>query len=186
MSWRPMLAASILTAMCLSTAIGRETDPKAAKPAPRSQDAVLFDTLKKVINKGVDLYNHDDPGACYRLYQGSLLTLEPMLAHHPELQKTIQKALDAASRDPIMWRRAFTLRGALDKVRKELNPNKDKDKEKAKEKLPPPSVDDKKEGEKKDADKQDPVKKDSEKSDADKPTLEKKDPEKKDPEKKDG
>jgi hypothetical protein len=102
-------------------------------------DAALYNTLRDVINKGADMYNNGDMTGCYRLFEGALLTAKPMLDHRPGLQKSIAKALTAADRDAVTFRRAFALRAALDKVRAELNPNPKKDK------LPLPIVEEKKE-----------------------------------------
>src|SRR5947209_14894710 len=57
-------------------------------------DRRIHDLTRTVINAGADLYNResDRPG-CYHLYQGSLLTLRPLLAHRPELQKEIDTGL---------------------------------------------------------------------------------------------
>ena len=110
----------------------------------KTTDAALYNTLREVINKGADLYNNGDMTGCYRLFEGALMTAKPMLDHRPELQKTIVKALAAADRDAVTYRRAFALRAALDKVRADLNPNP-----KTKDKLPPPKVEEKKEDKKK-------------------------------------
>jgi hypothetical protein len=125
--------------------------PKDGKAGPKSADETLYQTLREVINRGADLYNGGDPAACYRLFEGALMAIKPTLDRHPELQQAIGKGLASADKDPVMWRRAFTLRSVLDKVRAEVNPNrsKEKDKEKAKDKdkdkLPLPTIDTKKE-----------------------------------------
>jgi hypothetical protein len=139
--WLIVLAAIVLT----SASQGDEPKPARNDPAAghKALDAVLFTTLRDVINRGVDLYNAGDPAACYRLYEGSLTTTRPLLEHHPDAQKIIARALAAAERDPLTWRRAFTLRNALDKVRDKLNPNPKKKADKGKkgyEKLPAPQV----------------------------------------------
>jgi hypothetical protein len=110
----------------------------------RPADGVIFSNLRDVINRGVDLYNAGDAAGCYRLYEGSLLTVRPFLDNHPDLQKTIATALTAAERDPLTWRRAFTLRSALDKVRAELNPKKKPRKDTDEDKVPAPRPEDKK------------------------------------------
>ena len=140
-------------------------------------DTALYNTLREVINKGADLYNNGDMTGCYRLFEGALMTAKPMLDHRPELQKSIAKALSAADRDAVTFRRAFALRAALDKVRAELNPNPKKD-----DKLPLPKVDDKKLADKEKADKEkaDKEKADKEKADKDKADKEKADKEKAD------
>lgn len=83
----------------------------------------LYEVLKSVINEGADLYNKQgDHAGCYRLYQGSLLTVQPLLSHRPDLQKEITIGLDDADRQPTYARRAFALRKVFDKVRAELKP----------------------------------------------------------------
>jgi hypothetical protein len=111
---------------------------------PRPAEDTLFVTLKEVINRGADLYNGGDPSACYRLYEGSLMTIKPALDSYPELQKAITRGLRAAEKDPVMWRRAFTLREVLDKVRAEVNPARQKgvEEDKGTEKLKTPKKDD--------------------------------------------
>jgi hypothetical protein len=137
-------AVVVLLAVAIGHAAGPPTKSKINGAGERRvTDAVLFTTLREVINRGVDLYNAGDMAACYRVYEGSLMTVRPLLADKPDLQKAISTALGSAERDPLTWRRAFTLRNALDKVRAELNPKK-----KAKDDgtLPQPRLDDKKAG----------------------------------------
>ncbi|MFO0843399.1 MAG: hypothetical protein U0797_13530 [Gemmataceae bacterium] len=153
----------------------------AAADQPKPRDVALYETLKDVINRGADLYNAGEPAACYYLYQGSLMTIKPALAGRPELEKAVAKALAGAEKDPVMWRRSFTLRDALDKVRSEVNPSK-KDRDKAKategdkdaENLKAP----KKEGESKEGEKKAGEKKAGDKKDAGKKEGDKKDPDK--------
>jgi hemoglobin len=88
-----------------------------------ASDRQIYDSLKTVINAGADLFNKDfDKAGCYRLYQGSLLTIQPLLSRRPELQKEIAAALDDADRQPSYAARAWALRKALDRVRAELRP----------------------------------------------------------------
>src|SRR5262245_53684006 len=77
---------------------------------PKPADEKLSVALKEVINRGADLYNAGDPAACYRLFEGSLMTIKPTLDRHPDLQKAIEKALAGAEKEPLMWQRAFALR----------------------------------------------------------------------------
>ena len=51
----------------------------------------LHDVLRTVINRGADLYNKGEWSGCYRLYEGSLLTVKPLLKHRPALQKAINE-----------------------------------------------------------------------------------------------
>lgn len=146
MSLSLRLAAATL-ALTLAAAAPPPKLTVAAPPAapPKPADDTLFVTLKVVINRGADLYNGGDPSACYRLYEGSLMTIKPTLDRYPELQKAIARGLGAAEKDPVMWRRAFTLREVLDKVRAELNPARPKgaEEDRGTEKLKSPKKDEK-------------------------------------------
>ena len=95
-------------------------EPGAAESSGKALDSQIRASLPKVINTGADLFNEGDRAGCYRLYQGSLLTLRPLLEHHPDLQKAIDKAMADADQQPTVGARAFALRGALDKIRDTL------------------------------------------------------------------
>jgi truncated hemoglobin YjbI len=113
----------LLTALVPAAGVGRAADEKAAGPLERKAlDAALYNNLREVINRGAALYNSGDQAGCYRLYEGALMTARPLLGHHPDLQKAVTDALNAAEQDPMLNRRAFALRAALDKVRAEINP----------------------------------------------------------------
>jgi hypothetical protein len=117
----------VLTALVLTSAAQTESPAKSKEDISaerRAMDTALFNTLREVINRGVDLYNEGNSAGCYRVFEGSLRTIGPLLKHHPAMQKMIDRSLGSAERDPVAWRRAFTLRRALDKVRAELNPKK--------------------------------------------------------------
>src|SRR5262245_5434533 len=81
-------------------------------------------TLVAVIDHGVDLYNSGDANGCYRLYEGSLLSLKPFLDGKAEWQKTIDTALADADKQANTAERAFTLRRAMDKIYFDINPKK--------------------------------------------------------------
>jgi truncated hemoglobin YjbI len=67
---------------------------------------------------GTKLYNAGKPEECFRLYQGTLMALVPLLDHHPKLAAMVRERLDkAASMDARNG--SFTLREALDAVQKE-------------------------------------------------------------------
>jgi hypothetical protein len=134
------IATGLLALAILGPTLSADQPKPDEKIDPKAIDTALYNTLREVINKGADMYNSGDMTGCYRLFEGALLTARPMLAHRPELQKSIAKALASADRDPVTFRRAFALRASLDKIRVELNPNPKKD-----VKLPPPFVEEKKE-----------------------------------------
>jgi hemoglobin len=113
-----------LVAACLALvpvpAGARDDKPTAGRKPfdQRVQEAVL-----DVLTHGVALHNGDvrrgirpNPTACYHLYQGALLALQPLLDEYPDLQKNIQVSLAQAARAPEN-ERGFVLREVLDKVR---------------------------------------------------------------------
>jgi hypothetical protein len=181
---------SVGLALCLVASYharvsGGRLQPPAESVADRSSvDAIVYSTLRDVINRGAELYNSGDIAGCYRLFEGSLRTVKPLLAHHPELQKTIDSALVSAERDAYTWRRAFTLRGALDKVRAEIKPKQVGEKKEPEKKAKEPV--EKKEPEKKEPEKKEPEKKETSEKDPPellekKPAEDKDSPEKKSP-----
>jgi hemoglobin len=117
----PLLAAAVLAA----AGPGRADDKAkpAAGPDRRPVDTAVYRTLRDVINRGADLYNSGDVNGCYRLYQGALMAVAPLLEQRPELQRAIGEGIANAERTPQLDRRAFVLREVLDRVRADLNPN---------------------------------------------------------------
>ena len=70
-------------------------------PEGKAYDKLVVDTLRDVHNKGADLYNEakDFVGA-YRIYQGALLTVRPLLGfHQPGVQKAIDTGLAEAEKE---------------------------------------------------------------------------------------
>jgi hypothetical protein len=95
----------------------------AADPAPDTKqlDTTLIATLREVHDRGADLYNQSqDYSGAFRLYQGSLLTVRPLIGHRADVQKLIDDSLAAAGKEPDVARRAFLLHEAIEKVRAEL------------------------------------------------------------------
>jgi hypothetical protein len=135
---------AVATAALLAGAAPAQDKAAPAQDKADGPDARVYANLRDVINRGVTLYNSGEHTACYRLFQGSLLTLRPLIDGKPELLKAVNAGLANAERDPVVWRRAFTLRSVLDKVRTELNPRKGET-----PKLPAPKPEEKKPEEKK-------------------------------------
>jgi hypothetical protein len=83
--------------------------------------SALYNSLRDVINQGAKIFNEQgDHAGCYRIYQGSLMTVRPFLA--PELQKQVDDSLAAAEKLPSFAERAFELRKALDAIRAQTKP----------------------------------------------------------------
>lgn len=115
------LALAAVLCLAATTPAQEKADP--STPLDRKAlDDHVYKTLRDVINHGADLYNSGDQSGCYRLYEGALMTLKPLLDHRPTMQKTIDDALANANRDPRQGRRAFILRQAIDAIRADINP----------------------------------------------------------------
>jgi hemoglobin len=99
---------------------GRSQQPAKSVDA-KEIDQGINNALREVINSGAKLYNkpNNDYAGCYRLFEGSLLTLKPVLANRPTLQKAIDDAFAAAAREQSIPERAFILRAVLDRIREE-------------------------------------------------------------------
>jgi hemoglobin len=91
-----------------------------AAPDSQTQDARINLVLRDIINRGADLYNAGDHSACYRLWEGSLLTLRPLVDQHPDWQKAIDAALASANNEPSVAKKAFVLREALNLIRSDI------------------------------------------------------------------
>jgi hypothetical protein len=95
----------------------------AADPVPdaRSLDKTVAASLRDVHDRGADLYNQSkDYSGAYRLYEGALLAVKPLLAHRVDVQKAIDDGLAAANKEPDTARKAFLLHEVIEKVRTEL------------------------------------------------------------------
>src|SRR5262249_15849422 len=86
----------------------------------KAVERALHASLKDVINQGATLYNRGDRYGCYRVYDGALRAIRPLLANHADLQKQIDEALAGVEQLPSPGHRAFALRDVLDTVRGKL------------------------------------------------------------------
>lgn len=115
----------LLTSCLLLLAVAGAARGQGDKALERSDlDGRVYNVLRDIINTGADLYNPplNDRAGCYRLYQGALLTVRPLLDHHPELQKAIDAGLTEAAQAESPGARAFALRRVLDRIRTEVHP----------------------------------------------------------------
>jgi hypothetical protein len=119
-----MLRRTSLLALLLLAAVAVVV--QAEEPVRGRQPHPLDSTLHKVINRGAYLFNGRDPVGCYRLWEGSLLMVRPMLADRPHLQKLIDRSLAHAQAQCCAIHSAFILRAALERIRDDLR-GKDKD-----------------------------------------------------------
>jgi truncated hemoglobin YjbI len=85
-------------------------------------DRLVADALKEMHNKAADLYNGGDPNGCYRMFQGGLITVRPLLAHRPDVQLLIDQGLQAADRQAAIALRARGLHDTIEAIRGKLKP----------------------------------------------------------------
>jgi hypothetical protein len=109
------LTAAILALVLAGLPASAQVEP------PNPLDKSIYDSLKDVHNYGADLYNQSkDYTGSYRVYEGALKTVRPLLSYRPASQKTIDGGLAAATAEPEMAKRAFLLHETIEKVRAEL------------------------------------------------------------------
>ena len=103
-----------LLGLAVFAPLGRADEPQAAI------DARIDQSLFQAISKGFQLYNQGDFAGCYRIYQGSLITIGPFLAHRPDLQASAEKGLASAEAAVNVQEKALALRAILDDVRAKI------------------------------------------------------------------
>ena len=119
-AWRMRAAGVSLSILLVAGSALAQGSPAAKTQDQKALDKQIRALLPKVINSGADLFNEGDRAGCYRLYEGSLLTLRPLLEHHQDLQQAIDTAFADADKQRSVGARAFSLRTALDKIRETL------------------------------------------------------------------
>jgi hypothetical protein len=84
-------------------------------------DKSVSDSLREVHHVGRELFNtNKDFAGAYRVYQGALLAVKPLLAHRPEVQKGIDSGLAAAEKEGDPARKAFMLHETIENARTAL------------------------------------------------------------------
>lgn len=121
--WRPALAAGFVALALGLSCAARAADDKAGPPSAdrKALDQQIQVTLGNVIDRGAGLYNGGDQAACYRLFEGALMTVRPQLDHRPSLQKAIDAGFVSAGRGPTAGHSAFALRDVIDRIRREVS-----------------------------------------------------------------
>lgn len=70
---------------------------------------------------GTDIFNKGNYEGCYRLYQGTLTALQPILDYRADLAMMVQERL-VRSKTMRPWEGAFELRAALDEIQNRIAP----------------------------------------------------------------
>jgi hypothetical protein len=118
--WPAVLAAAIVVFAFNGRFWAADEDDK---KQDKELDKKIGAVTKTVVDRGASMYNdYRDYAGCYRFYQGSLVTLRPLLDGHPDLQKAVDKALADANRAGSVYQRALLLNGALQKIHKKFKP----------------------------------------------------------------
>src|SRR6478735_1193432 len=127
------MRAKILLAAMLLVATGTLAGAE-EKPVNRADlDKKIVGAVYESAVLGTDLFNKGGHAECYRLYQGTLMALVPMLDHRAVLRDKVKMRLDRANKmKPADG--AFELRTALDEIQNDIAPPKDKPKDVTKEK----------------------------------------------------
>jgi hemoglobin len=86
----------------------------------RGLDSQIDRAIYQSILTGVPLFNSGDHAGCFRIYQGTLIGVEPFLSYRPELQTEVANALKQAQSAPSFTQGAFNLRKVLDKILTEV------------------------------------------------------------------
>jgi hypothetical protein len=83
-------------------------------------DRQIIDLLASVHDRGAAMYNAGDYYGCFRLFEGSLLTIKPLLPG--EIQHKIAVGIPDAERQPVPARRAMLMHDLMEMVRVSLRP----------------------------------------------------------------
>jgi hemoglobin len=108
--------ARTLVAVVMLAGVARAEDAKA--PSAADIDKAAARSAYDAAKLGSELWTAGNLEGCFRLYQGTLMALQPMLAHRPKLAELVKSRLDEA-KDLRAEKGAFVLRDALDAIQKE-------------------------------------------------------------------
>lgn len=112
---RILAAAALVLAV---TGLARAED----RPVDRTEvDRRVVKVVYETAVMGTEMFNKGNHEGCFRLYQGTLLGVQPMLDHRPKLAASVKEKLDKA-RGMKAPEGAFELRAALDEVQHEIAP----------------------------------------------------------------
>jgi len=112
-----VLAGAILAALLGTTARAED------KPLERLDlDRRIVKVVYESALLGTDIYNRGRREECFRLYQGTLAAVLPLLDHRPKLAASVKQRMDKAlTLDAAEG--AHELRAALDEIQNEIAPN---------------------------------------------------------------
>jgi hemoglobin len=92
------------------------------RPIDRGElDRRIVTSVYQTALVGTDIFNKGKHEECFRLYQGALTSLQPLLDHRPMLMASVKDKVDRA-RSMKPAEAAFVLREALDEIQNEIAP----------------------------------------------------------------
>jgi hemoglobin len=104
----------------IASTSGFSADPPADKAA---FDRQISDSLRDMHNKAADLFNTvKDYNGSYRMFQGGLYVVRPLLAHRPDVQQLIDQGLQESERMASLPDRAMRLHKTIEDIRAKLRP----------------------------------------------------------------
>ncbi len=118
--WSVLVLGCLMTALATNAVRPADDKPAAGALDRKTLDGIVYTNLKDIANHGANLYNTGDWNGCYRLYEGALMAMRPLLDHRPKLQDAIKEGIANAQQAPELHRLAFVLRTVLDQVRADL------------------------------------------------------------------
>src|SRR5262249_28083204 len=97
---------------------------RAEGPADKSAlDRQLSDALKDMHNRAADLFNvTKDYNGAYRMFQGGLYVVRPLLNHRQDVQQILDQGLQEADRLASLPDRAMRLHKTIEDMRAKLRP----------------------------------------------------------------
>lgn len=97
--------------------------PLFAADGPSGLDRKLVESVKASLLHGANVFNSGDSAGSCRVFEGALASLKPLMDQHPDLQKQIERSMEAAQAVADGADRAFKLRGTLVAVARGLDPS---------------------------------------------------------------
>lgn len=112
----------VLAVGCLLLGIGATVQAE-ERPLDRTElDRRVVKVVYETAVLGTDVFNKGKPEECYRLYQGTLAAVLPLLDHRPKLGSSVKDKIEKAkAMKPAEG--AFVLREALDEIQHEIAPS---------------------------------------------------------------
>ena len=115
---RSLGAIAFLAALAALGAMARADD----RPIDRAEvDKRVVWSIYETALLGTDIYNQGKHDECFRLYQGVLTGIQPLLDHRPQLRESVKQKIERA-KSLKGAEGAFVLREAMDEIQNQIAP----------------------------------------------------------------